>query len=457
MNPSPWAVLPVSGRRLLRLCEKPVALLCGIVLWCSLAAGRPGSASGAESASEPDSAVEEPPGSPASPGDTLISTNLLRLDRKLKVATPEKNYRLQIDTARQLRRNQDFAAANHMLTTLLEEDLPNEFKRSALFELALVAQDERKLSRAQQILAQYISLFPQDPTLPEVLLRQGLIFRQMGAHQLALAKYYAVMNSALSLKLDQFDYYKRLVLQAQTEIADTYYLQGKFTEAEELFRRVLKQDSPELNRAQIEFKLIRSLAGLGRHGEVVAQCDKYFEQHATAPEVPELRFICANSLKQLQRFGEAMAQVLKLLESQQASAQTNPENWIYWQQRAGNEIANQLYLEGDYLNALEIYKQLASLDSSMAWQLPVQYQMGLIYERMRQPQKASEMFAAILSREREALAAGDNPTLKAVIDMARWRKDHLHWQDRAEVAVQALHLSPPPPSATKPRPPEKKP
>ena len=54
---------------------------------------------------------------------------------------------------------------------------------------------------------------------------------------------------------------------------------------------------------------------------------------ATAPEVPELRFTCANSLKQLRRFGEAMAQVLKLLESQPASAQTNPENWIYWQGR----------------------------------------------------------------------------------------------------------------------------
>ena len=77
---------------------------------------------------------------------------------------------------------------------------------------------------------------------------------------------------------------------------------------------------------------------------------------------------------------------------------SNPENWVYWRQRAGNDIANQLYLEGDYLNALEVYKHLAELDSGPAWQLPVWYQIGLIYERLRQPDKATETFDAIVAR-----------------------------------------------------------
>jgi hypothetical protein len=32
--------------------------------------------------------------------------------------------------------------------------------------------------------------------------------------------------------------------------------------------------------------------------------------------------------------------------------------------------------------------------------------------------------------------------LKTIIEMAKWRKEQITWRDRAEVAVQALRLSP---------------
>ena len=152
--------------------------------------------------------------------------------------------------------------------------------------------------------------------------------------------------------------------------------------------------------------------------------------------------MCASSLKQIGRMSDALRHVLKLLESQEGTVQSNPENWLYWQQRAGNDIANQLYLEGDYLNAMEVYNHLAGLSTDAAWQLPVWYQVGLIYERLLQPRKAVEKFDAILAREKEVAAAGAAPTLKTIIDMARWRKDQITWQGRTEVAVQALRLSP---------------
>jgi len=378
--------------------------------------------------------------SPANELDALSNANLIPPDSRFKRKLTAKDYQHQIDAARLLRHSLDRAGAARLLVKLLESELPAEFRRAALFEMALVAQEEKQYSRAQQILAQYLQLYPQDPTVPEVLLRQGLIFRQMGAFNTAIAKFYAVMNSALGLKPEQFDYYQRLVLLAQTEIADTYYLQGKFTDAADFFSRLLKQNSPSLNRPQVHFKLIRCLSGLGRHTEVVTQCDAFFEQNPDAGELPELRFLCASSLKQLGRLSEALRHVLKLLESQEGA--TNPESWLYWQQRAGNDIANQLYLEGDYLNALEIYNHLAGLSTDAAWQLPVWYQTGLIYERLLQPRKAVEKFDAVLAREKEAVAAGAAPSLKTVIEMARWRKDQITWQGRTEVAVQALRLSP---------------
>jgi tetratricopeptide (TPR) repeat protein len=382
--------------------------------------------------------------SPATPEDTLVSSNLLAAG-DLKAPTRKViDYQHKINTARQLRREKETAGAAKMLVGVLQKNPPPEFKRAALFELALIAQDEQDLSRAQQIFAQYIQLFPQDPSVPEVLLRQGLILREMGAHRLAIAKFYAVMNMALSLKMDEFKYYRRLVLQAQTEIADTYYLQGKFDEAADFFARLLKQDTFELNRAQVHFKLIRSLARLDNHVEVVTQCKAFFDEFPDAPETAELRFTSATALKKLGRKREAVLQVFKLLESQAETSDSNPDSWVYWQQRAGNEIANQLYLEGDYLNALEIYKHLAALSDTVPWQLPVWYQIGLIQERLQQPQKALETFKAIAAREQELTGSEDTPTLKTVVEMAKWRRDHIQWRRETELSMESLRLNPVP-------------
>jgi len=81
--------------------------------------------------------------------------------------------------------------------------------------------------------------------------------------------------------------------------------------------------------------------------------------------------VLASALKKLGRNQESMKQVLLLLQSQQENVKKNPELWIYWQQKAGNDIANQLFKEGDYLSALSIYLGLADLNKSPAWQLPV--------------------------------------------------------------------------------------
>ena len=252
------------------------------------------------------------PVSPASEFDALTSTNLVTLESKSKKPLTARDYQNQINAARLLRRSLDRAGAAKLLVKVLESELPAELRRAALFEMSLVAQEEKQYTRAQQVLAQYLQLYPQDPTVPEVLLRQGLIFRQMGAHNTAIAKFYAVMNSALGLKLEQFDYYQRLVLQAQTEIADTYYVQGKFAEAADFFGRLLKQNSVDLNRAQIHSKLIHCLSGLGRHTDVITQCETFFDKNPDAAETPELRFLCASSLKQL---GRARAESSRLPRS----------------------------------------------------------------------------------------------------------------------------------------------
>ena len=250
-------------------------------------------------------------------------------------------------------------------------------------------QDDEQTARAQQIWSQYLQLYPQDPAVPDVLLRQGLLYRKMGVDEFAISKFYAVMSTALKLKLDNLAYYKKLVVQAQTEIADTYYLDAKFSEAADFFNRILKSGDAEANREQLEWKLIRSLSYLTNHTETIAKAQSFLSRFPHSPNLPEVRFLLARALKDMGRNPDAMQQVLLLLQSQQDNVSKDPETWAYWQRRAGNEIANQLYKEGDNVDALQIYLNLAQLDQSPVWQVPVLYQAGMAYEQLQQWQKAT--------------------------------------------------------------------
>ncbi len=265
------------------------------------------------------------------------------------------------------------------------------------------------------------------------MLRQGLLYRQMGINTLAVSKFYAVMSTALKLKLDNMEYYKKLVLQAQVEIADTYYLEGKYLEGADFFGRLLKADAPRLNKPQIQFKLIRSLSCLTNHAETIAKAQVFLELYPDSVDVPEVRFLLASTLKKLGRNQDSMKQVLLLLQSQEDNVKKNPETWIYWQQRAGNEIANQLYKEGDNLNALEIYLNLADLNKSLVWQLPVWYQTALVYEQLQQWQKATEIYDRILNRRKELTDDITSPSLVSLFDMAKWRKDYIAWIEKSKV------------------------
>jgi tetratricopeptide (TPR) repeat protein len=379
---------------------------------------------------------------------SMTSSNLMQ---STNTSTPEelsdRYFQLQMDLAMRQRHDKSPALAAQTLVTILETNAAPEFKRKALFELALATQDNNEFVKAQQIYAQYLQRYPEDPSAPEVLLRQGLLFRQMGVNTLAISKFYSVMSTALKLRLDNVEYYKNLVLQAQTEIADTYYVQGLFNESADFYTRLLKADSPSLNKQQIEFKLIRSLSYLTNQEDTISRSQTFLEHFPDYPDVPEVRFILASAYKTVGRNSDALKQVLLLLQSQQDNVRRNPELWVYWQRRAGNEIANQLYKEADYLDALQIYQNLAALDASPAWQAPALYQVGLVYEQLQQWQRATDTYSQILARRVELTGSNAPPSLASLCEMAQWRKDYIAWLQKAravELEFQHSNLYKPP-------------
>ncbi len=333
-----------------------------------------------------------------------------------------------------------------LLVSLLDSTNPVAIQKSALIELGAVVTDENDLPRAQSVYGQYLEKWPDDFKVPEILLRQGQLFRRMGLNDLALGKFYSVMTAALSLKGDQLDYYRSLVLQTQVEIAETHYLIGQFADAADFYARLLLNTDPALNRSQIKFRLVRSLAIIGRHEQAIAAARDFITRYPDADQVPEVRYYLAQSLKALGLNAEALRQVLLCLREQRSKTRNNPEVWAYWQQRVGNEIANQLYHEGDYLDALQIYHDLTPLDSSADWQVPVEYQVGVTYEKLAQPEKAVETYNAILARGKE-VGTNASSALQAVFDMAQWRLKFVQWETNAETVDHSIMLSKVPPMA----------
>ena len=361
----------------------------------------------------------------------IASSNLTVSVHEPKSRPTKQQYLLQLEVARRERLRNEFDQASQTLMTLLESEAPDEFKRAALLELAIIAQGQNEPAKAQRVYAAYLERYPADPSAPEIMLRQGLLYRQMGSTQLALSKFYAVMTATLRLGVESFETYRRLVLMAQTEIADTFYQQGKYEESADFFQRLLKLEAPTLSKPTIHYKLVRSLAQLNHKDEGIVQAEEFLRKYSGAPEEPEVRFLLATMLDQLGRTPEALQQVMALLKTQQSNAGSSPDTWHYWQQRTGKEIARKLCQEGDYLHAMDIYLALLPLNQTPSWQFPLQYDIALIYERLKQPQKAIACYASIVERERE-LPADASPALREAVSMAKWRKDFLSWHSKAE-------------------------
>lgn len=417
-----------------------VTWLVGIGFACLLASestANDGASSSLAQAADPGRKTATPEEAPARHPTTLVpASEFLTSPSTAKPSESKEQERYeryvdQLEAGRKHRLESKAEAARATLIPILEEAAPPEIQQVALLELGLLAEQEKEFSRAQQIYNQFLKTFSDSPTCPEVLLRQGLMYREMGTPTLALAKFYSVGSSALKLKEGNLETYRTVVLQAQTEIAETYFLQGKYEDAIDFFQRLLKQDTARLQRSQIHYRLVQCRERMGNDRDLEAAAREFLRLYPNAPENPEVRFLLANALKKMGRNRDALQEVSQLLISQQSMSKTNRASWIYWQQRAGNEIANQLYQEGDYLNALEVYEGLLPLSSRLDWQLPLLYQIGLVYEKLAQSAKAEQSYRQLILKAGEA-TTNLVSSLRPLVGMAKWRTDQLQWAGQAE-------------------------
>ena len=62
--------------------------------------------------------------------------------------------------------------------------------------------------------------------------------------------------------------------------------------------------------------------------------------------------------------------------------------------------------------------------------MPIWYQIGLLYENMKQPEKASELYQKVIERLAETIEP--TPGVTAVAEMAAWRKKTIDWEKAAK-------------------------
>lgn len=358
--------------------------------------------------------------------------------QKSHMATPaEIASLLRIGTTK--REQGDYASAEIALLQVLAENATPEQDREALLALARTYRKKGDFTKACAVYERFIKAHPADPELPVLYLELGRSLRALGAHKQAIARFYSVLNSTLKLPDQGEDVYRQLARTAQFEIAETYFQQGDYVQATRFFSRLKLLDLAPEDRARAHFKSAFALTLANEDEKAVASLKSFLDQNADDENVPEARYLLSISLRRLGRTQDSLAATLALLKTESGRTGANARRWAYWQRKTGNQLANEFYQQGEIVGALQIYQSLAALSSDASWNLPVTYQIGLCFERLRRFDRARECYQTIVDNLKQRGSDGTvRPELSDLAEMAAWRLSQIDWQRSTDTQLSAI-------------------
>lgn len=330
----------------------------------------------------------------------------------------------------------DYSAAEIAYRQILHSGAFSKIEQQeALIGMARCYRRQSAYTKAAAVYEKFLKEFPEDGRVPDVLLDLGRTLRAMGAHRMAIARFYSVLNSTLKLPSDAFDHYQLLAKTAQFEIAETHFESGNYAEAGKFFARLRLLDLAPIDRARAHFKSAYAMQLAGDLEGAITTLRTYLEQWPQDENVPEARFLLATTLRKLGRSDEALAETFALLRGEQTQSNAEPKRWAYWQRRTGNQLANEFFHSGDTANAMAIYQGLSSLSNDVNWQLPVLYQVALCQEQLRAIDRARETYQNII----DTVAKQPSPSsdLNELAKMAEWRISNMVWHDQTDRKLTA--------------------
>lgn len=281
--------------------------------------------------------------------------------------------------------------------------------------------------------------FPESRRLPEVYLELGNIYRKMGAQELAISRYYKVLNSSLNVSFDQLEKYKQVSRNAQLAIAETHKEREEYQESYRLYEALFRLELRPVERLRVHYRMCYLLYELSNYQQAVSQLKLFLDEYPENPHTPEIRYLLAKSYEKLNRKPEALREVVSILQAQSAPLHGHAGDADYWKRRTGNELANEFYEKGDFRTALTIYQALARYSANPAWRWPAIHQIGLCFERLGLPEKAKLAYEEILHPEQGSVEVDSlSQDLRSLHQMAEWRLEHLNWEDDLVARLQLL-------------------
>lgn len=315
-----------------------------------------------------------------------------------------------------------------ILTSDASENLKEQTRKLTLLELAHLREeaavkdrDGGHLERALQLLAEFVERYPRDPAVPEVLLRQGHLLRQLGLRDEAIEKFYLVLRSVPRLEGSNLAYSRRLVLMAQSAIADTMAEVGRHEEAVDLYGRILQSRSEELETEVVRVKQLRSIQECSKPLVTEGQARRFLEDFPESEFIPEVRHILGNAYRQQGNRAAAMEQYQLLLEAIELAPENRRQHWHRWKLKVGNDLANHFFLEGDTTAALALYRALSTSHEDLKNRQSFLYQVGLCEERLGHPDAALKTYSEILALKEQPGLSTNSPSLQLLQNMASLR------------------------------------
>ncbi|MBG30614.1 MAG: hypothetical protein CMI31_11530 [Opitutae bacterium] len=376
-------------------------------------------------------------------------------------------------------------ACNKVLYILKDPD-HKQYRRDVLLALIHMFERAEMWVEAAKSTERFLEEFASDakypfangekaPTIAEVHLSLGHMYKRLGAFRMAVNKFYDALHSTLSVPKDAAFDFKHLANQAMIEIADTYLEMEDYDNAIKFFSRLLKVGGlQEHEKATVLFKHAYShyqravtneridarrkqdpeqkdirreyepgTAPKADYARVKHDLRDYSFRYPESYYVPESYYLLVLTHDALNENAKALAQVQNLLRNspyhpeQIQKAQDHPERkinqaevarmialWNFWKKKTGNYLANEFYEDGDYFRALQVYQALANIDDEPSWEIPLRYQVGLCHERLGNVGEARRIYEQL---EDTPADQATSKNVKLVIDMAKQRANFVGW------------------------------
>ncbi|MCC5834751.1 MAG: tetratricopeptide repeat protein [Opitutales bacterium] len=282
-----------------------------------------------------------------------------------------------------------------------------------------------------------------DPERQQWYFQLGQLYREAGAFETAIARFYQVLNPSVVRSGAPTEEYRRLSQRAQFEIARSYFEMGDHERSTQLFSRLELIELSDADRETVAYYNVRSHYQRRQYNRVIALAENFREQYTASRREAEILYMQTRALEATGARDQALVVTLELLRSSQPGSANGAEQWQHWQRTTGNFFANHYFERGDLNAALQIYQAMARLSDSPEWLWPIVYQIGICTERLGLMPRAREAYEWILAEadSTEIESASIRMQTDMIVEGATWRLERLDRLEELDQRIQQLSSS----------------